>query len=353
VLVAAPRELGPRIEGDGYPHWPFADPPQEEVAAALERSQSAPDAAKQEAQLVGELFGRRAAHSLPRLLEACETWRPDVVVRESNQFGAAIAAELHGVPHARVGLGVALMEEYTLRLAAPTIDTIRSASGLDPDPGAERLRRSPYLTCTAASLEDPDGALQPNTHRFRDPAWDAPASPLRSRWRWKASQPLVYVSFGTVVPSREALRPVYGATLEAVADLPVRVLMTYGGVKGREWLPRPPANVRVESWVEQSDALAAASTVVHHGGAGSTTGALAAGVPAVVVPMFADQPYNAQAVERVGAGVSVDSPTPDAIRDALQRVLEQRRYARSAAKMAEEMRRSPPTDAVVDLLASL
>ena len=46
-----------------------------------------------------------------------------------------------------------------------------------------------------------------------------------------------------------------------------------------------------------------AAALVHHGGAGTTYTALAAGIPAVVVPHLGDQPYYARRVEELGAGV--------------------------------------------------
>jgi hypothetical protein len=54
-----------------------------------------------------------------------------------------------------------------------------------------------------------------------------------------------------------------------------------------------PDNVHAEAWVAQADVAAEASVIVGHGGYGATLGALAAGVPLAVLPLFADQPYNA------------------------------------------------------------
>jgi UDP:flavonoid glycosyltransferase YjiC (YdhE family) len=53
--------------------------------------------------------------------------------------------------------------------------------------------------------------------------------------------------------------------------------------------------------------LADADLVVCHGGSGTTNGVLAAGLPLVVCPLFADQTANAASVERLGAGVVVRS----------------------------------------------
>ena len=63
----------------------------------------------------------------------------------------------------------------------------------------------------------------------------------------------------------------------------------------------------VERWVPQDEVLQRAAAVVTHGGHGSTMGALAHGVPCVVLPLFAlDQWFNAAAVARAGAGIALD-----------------------------------------------
>jgi MGT family glycosyltransferase len=134
----------------------------------------------------------------------------------------------------------------------------------------------------------------PRTARFRDPAWPAVAPGGR--------RPFVYVTFGSVAGGIPMLGGVYEAALAAVADLDADVLLTIGrGGEPASFGP-VPAQVRVEQWVDQASVLARASAVVCHGGGGSTLGALAAGVPLVVVPLFAeDQHVNARRVAAVGA----------------------------------------------------
>jgi MGT family glycosyltransferase len=130
----------------------------------------------------------------------------------------------------------------------------------------------------------------------------------------------------------------YRLALDAVAELPVRVLLT--GARDLDLGVVPP-NVHVEAWVPQADVLAYASAVICHGGSGTTLGALAAGLPLVVVPLFADQPYNATRIASVGAGVVVSL---ERIRGGLERVLADDRYRRTTEAIAAEMRSLPPTD---------
>ncbi len=67
-----------------------------------------------------------------------------------------------------------------------------------------------------------------------------------------------------------------------------------------------PAGVHAERWVDQERVQAAAGVVVCHGGSGTVFGALAAVVPVVVVPVFADQFENGRRVAAAGAGVVVE-----------------------------------------------
>jgi MGT family glycosyltransferase len=144
----------------------------------------------------------------------------------------------------------------------------------------------------------------------------------------------------------------FQAAMEALGALPVRGLLTVGHVTDRDALPAPPANVEIEAWVPQAEALAHARAVISHGGSGSTVGALAAGVPMVVVPLFADQFLNAGRVAATGAGL-VAEPEAEQIRGALSQVLEDDRFAHGAQALAAEMREQPSADEAVGLFSEL
>ena len=104
-----------------------------------------------------------------------------------------------------------------------------------------------------------------------------------------------------------------------------------------------------------------AAAVVGHGGHGTTLGALAHGVPQVVVPLFSiDQWANAAAVERAGAGVALDAdrssrrvlarPGPeviDGLGPAVQRILAEPRprHSGSPPRCARCRPPKPPLDA--------
>ena len=341
VLVAGPASLEGSVTPTGAGFWPFGDPPPEDMATAFGRLQTmSHDEAN--AWVVSEVFARLdATAAVPRLREAMTAWRPDVVVRESAEFGAAVAAELHDVPHARVGIGLGVVEHLFMGIAGANIDALRHSHGLA---GGHRLAEAPYLTMFPAGLEDPAVADPPRTLRFRDPSWAVfTAAPEPAR-------PFVYVTFGSVAGGMPHLAAVYAAALEAVADLDADVLLTVGRATDPATLGTPPPHVRVEPWVDQLEVLGRASAVVCHGGGGSTLGALAAGVPLVVVPLFAeDQHINARQVAAVGAGLHTPADA-DAIRAALHTILGEESYRATARGLAAQIAAHHSTDNVLAAL---
>jgi UDP:flavonoid glycosyltransferase YjiC (YdhE family) len=352
LLFAGPSDLAGAVDAAGFRFWQFDPPPEVELGAVWARVPELPPEEANEV-VVGEVFGRlNTTAALPRLRAACEEWRPDVVVRDPNEYGSALAAELHGIPHARVAIGLASTEELGMGIAASAVDAIRQAESLPPDPDAERLRRAPYLSLFPPTLDD---GAQPDTQRFRDPAWDEPPGELPDWWPGREHEPLVYVTFGSVAGAFPQALPAYGLAMRAVAELPVRVLLTVGRELDLDALPAAPENVRVERWVPQQDVLGHAAAALVHGGSGSTLGALAAGVPLAVMPLFADQPQNARRVAEVGAGVAVEpnrddlDATVSPLREAIRTVLDDPSYGERARALAEESRALSAVDEALPL----
>jgi UDP:flavonoid glycosyltransferase YjiC (YdhE family) len=357
VAVACERPRTGAVERLGLTARPFdvADPAAWASLMAPFPTLAQPDG---DALIIGAGFagiGTRAA--LPGVLAIVEDWRPDVVVRESYHFAGALAAERHGIPHARVALGLASTERWAADLAAASVDRLRRTLGLRPDPAGERLWRSPLLTSVPAGFDDGPGL------RFGAGAATRAAS-LPDVWP-NAHDPLVYLTFGSVTASLPYFPDLYRAALEALAALPVRVLLTLGESADPAALGPLPANAHVERWRPQEDVLPHAAAVIGHGGFGTTLGALAHGLPLVVLPLFAgDQWRNARRVARIGAGLalagpvrrSFDPPGPAllaALPGAVEAVLGPSAPRRVAGRLAAAIAALPPADAAVPRLEAL
>jgi UDP:flavonoid glycosyltransferase YjiC (YdhE family) len=327
ILVAAPISAQPRVERAGLPSISFADPLERDLAPVRERLRAAtPDEANE--IVLSETFGRvRSRAALPGVELAMDAWRPHVVLRDSCEFASAVAAEARELPVARVGPWLLAMEALALRLASPAVDELRWWAGLDPDPDGARLAASPYLTLTPPSVELPGGSEPAHTLRFH-----APPPPLRAV-RSADTPPLVYLTFGTVAAGLGYFPWLYRTVIDALADLPIRLLVTVGDAADPAALGWLPAHVRVERWIPQAEVFTEADVMVGHGGFGTTLGALLAGLPQVVVPLFADQPYNAQRIAAVGAGLATD---PAGVREAVERVLAEPGFRAAAGRVALE-----------------
>ncbi|MEU0212443.1 glycosyltransferase [Streptomyces canus] len=82
------------------------------------------------------------------------------------------------------------------------------------------------------------------------------------------------------------------------------------------------------------------AAVVHHGGAGTSAAALRAGVPAVTVPVTADQPFWAGRLAALGAAtdpIPFRSLTAERLADSLRQVVKQQAHSRAAAKAAQHL----------------
>jgi UDP:flavonoid glycosyltransferase YjiC (YdhE family) len=354
VLVAGPPALADTVRRAGYPFRVGGAPPEDELARVWAR---VPTLSYEDAErlVVGDMFATLNVRAmLPGMRAAVREWRPDVIVREHAEFASLVAAEEAGVPHLQVGISLVATHMKVLSIAAEAVEEWRT--GL-----TERIAQTPYLTLFPASLEDPGVAGPPRVHRFRDPAADAAGAPLPDWWAGDA-RPLVYVTFGSVTASEPTAAPIYGIALEAVADLPARVLLTTGATGDELGLEAPGAHVHVARWVPQADVLAHARVVVCHGGSGTTLGALAVGVPLVVTPLFADQPQNGRRVAAVGAGLVVEphdegairsAVNPAALRDAIATVLADESFPQAASRIAAEIRELPPVDEALTVLDTM
>jgi UDP:flavonoid glycosyltransferase YjiC (YdhE family) len=162
----------------------------------------------------------------------------------------------------------------------------------------------------------------------------------------------------------KAGQDLFQTVLSTIQDLDIRILVTTGPKMALDNL-NTADNVHVESWVAQDDIFSLASMVICHGGSGTTFGALAAGVPLIFLPMFADQPTNAALIEGAGAGIIVGdgsgsaesnadaSPTRmSLLRDAISDVLDNPKYRDAAHALGEEINAAEPINSLVDKIVA-
>lgn len=350
VAFAGRPWMVPKVEARGFVCFPGGtDDGLEPVTRPL-----VPIDMEREARDLVVGFGQRVARSrAPELLSTFVRWRPDVVVWEETDPAAAIIAERLGIPHAAVPVLAFGM------MAAPFAtgyNPVREEYGLEPDPTGEMLSRYLVLSPFPECLRDPRNPAPPTVHGIRIVDVDRTARAAGSVPDWTTAitgAPSIYFTLGTVFNHESG--DLFARVLAGLRELPVNLLVTVGREIDPATLGHQPAQVRIERFVSQAEILPHVDLVVSHGGSGSVLGALAHGLPMVVLPMGADQPLNAQRISVLGVGRSLDAigATPDDVREAASSVLADATYREAAGRLADEIAALSSPDEAVGLLERL
>lgn len=275
-----------------------------------------------------EIYAEDLAPELVRL-------KPDLVVHGWGVPGAAVAAVQAGIPGIWHGFGRLVPEGIGFEL---------------PTRNAEVPGR-PHVDICPPSLQDKDFLATADRLVLRPVPYSPPGE--LPRWNGRlAAQPLVYLTLGTVFGTPELLTTV----LKGLATLDARVVVATGRIRP-EQLGDVPENVTVRSWVPQAELLPYVDVVIHHGGSGTTLGALAVGAPQLLLPQGADQFANADAVQAAGAGLRLlpGELDADTVADRVRRLLPRpgRTEHRDAARaIAREIAGMPGPDEVARDLPS-
>ena len=355
VGFVAQQRTRSQIEAKGFLIVTTAEPPNgQELASAFERGKELPTLFEQVDHGLREVFADIFTRlQIPAVLQGVDTWQPDLIVRDEADFGAAIAAELKGIPCVTV-LVVAAGSFVRPELVAEPLNTLRKKHGLPPDPAMSMLQQDLTICPFPPSFRDPRFPLPASTLRTR--LQDFEAAPTEGLPGWipeLEDQPTIYFSLGTVFNTirKDLFKPI----IEGLRDLPVNLIVTVGeDVDVCDFGEQPP-NVHIEQFIPQEAILAYCNLVINHAGSGSLNGAIARGLPVIVVPLGADQPYNAQRCIDVGIGEALDASavTPEGVRAIAQRLLGDRSYHEQAQRLREELLELPGPELAVQRIEQL
>lgn len=348
VAFAAPVFFAPAVEGAGFRHFPAGlDRPLRDVYPRL-RTWTGPDRVAYVQTTGVELLTRRM---IPDLLSLAATWPPDLLVREKSEYGACIAAERLGLPHAVVAIN-AIGEFGPAGQAAPLLNALRAAHDLPPDPAMAMLYRYLRLCPFPPGLQDPALPVPPTTHYLRPMLGDRSGPEGLPSWvETLPDRPVVYLGLGTALNKPEVFR----AVIAGLRDEALTLIVTVGGDQEPTDYGPQPENVHIERYIPLSLLLSRCDLVVNNGGSGTLVAALSHGLPVVVVPITADQPENAAHCAALGLGrvIAPTELTPERARDAVRDVLDDPSYRRNAERLRDEMAALPGPEYAVELLERL
>jgi UDP:flavonoid glycosyltransferase YjiC (YdhE family) len=162
----------------------------------------------------------------------------------------------------------------------------------------------------------------------------------------------VYVGFGSM-SSRDPQKTGH-LVLEALARAQQRAVILCGW-GGLQMTDLPPHTIAVDS-VPFSWLFPRCAAVVHHGGAGTTAAGLRAGVPSIVIPFFADQPFWGRRVAELGVGpapIPRKKLTAERLAQAIELAVGDRDMRRRAAELGAKIRAEDGVAQAVAIVAEL
>ena len=290
-----------------------------------------------------------APEKLPAVLRVVREWQPDLLVHESCDLAAPLAAAALDVPSAHQSFGRVVPQACWDR-AAPEVAPLWRDAGLHPDPLCGAFR-GVYVDICPPSVQTNDVPGDPPVQLLR-PSYPSAAGEEPPPWLDELpTRPTVYVTLGTVFNATVVFRTI----LDALAGEDVNVVVTIGNNNDPAELEPIPQNAHDERCVSQAFLLPRADVTIGHGGSGSTLAALAHGLPMLLLPRGADQFENARRCADLGAArvLLPDAVTRDAVRDAVRALLADGAYAGQARAVAAEIAAMPaPSEVATRLLAA-
>ncbi len=309
------------------PYWS-----QEEFAAFMERQSKTPipvlqlrNLYKASLDFIGELFDK-----LEAALKECDVMitsymfpsfgvvakklnKPFAVFYFCHNFIPTKNFPMEGFPKAPRGLPPRLREAYNRRTWVLTNDIIDSTINSVLEPFIEERKLPPFtgwmtdpaplgIVAVSAILKDRRGIEDARFKFTGYLRWQSPESADMEKelTAFCAGEKVPILTFGSVSFGR--VEQVMKRFVKHWPEGKKFILQSgWAGLK----LPENRPEIKVVGKVSHDQLFKFASMVVHHGGAGTTASVMYAGIPHIVVPHFADQPFFASEVTRLGIGVKI------------------------------------------------
>lgn len=196
-----------------------------------------------------------------------------------------------------------------------------------------------FLQLSPAEFEYPRSDLSPNLRFVGTVLPPAPvAGPLPEWWsELDGERPVVHVTQGTI--DNKDFDRLVRPTLDALADRDVLVVVATGG-RPVEQLGELPANARAAEFLPYDLLLPKTDVFVTNAGFGGTQYALSHGVPLVTAGDTEDKPEVSMRAQWAGVGVNLKTgtPTAEAVRAGVDRVLSDAGYRTRAGALAARIR---------------
>ncbi|EDW64152.2 uncharacterized protein Dvir_GJ17308 [Drosophila virilis] len=159
-----------------------------------------------------------------------------------------------------------------------------------------------------------------------------------------ATEGAIFFSLGTNVKSSYFKPHIMEAIFQVLARQPLHVIWKCDDLQHK---PGHAANIYFHNWLPQDDILAHPNTklFITHAGKGGIAEAQYHGVPMLALPVFGDQPGNAELMVSAGFGLSLDllTLTEDRLEQSIRELLHNPAYRQNVRKFSQLYRDRPLT----------
>ncbi len=168
-------------------------------------------------------------------------------------------------------------------------------------------------------------------------------------WDRLDGRPLIYATLGT---TRNVQPRIFRLIAEACESLNVQLVISLGNRFSPESFADFPGTPVVVKYAPQLDLLRTAQLVITHGGPNTVFEALMAGKPMIAIPLAYDQPAIAARLDRlqIAEVLPVMRLSSNLIREAIKKLLSERRFHDSAVEMQSRLRLLHGTERAADLI---
>jgi UDP:flavonoid glycosyltransferase YjiC (YdhE family) len=284
----------------------------------------------------------------------------DLVVVSAQSAAGKNEADQLGVPHASVTLmpwaiswddparslwrrtAYSLMDGLVSFLSTRPLNRIRRKQGLPPVGREAFTSLRLNLVPVSPAVFEPNPLWEPH-HRIvgywfaREPAiWEPPGELLAFL---ETGDPPVLISLGAMSLGDDDPKGTPGLVVEAVLRADVRAIIQ-GWDAALSQLPLP-TGVQAIGSVPHSWLLPRCAAIVHHGGFGTTSAGLRAGIPALVIPHIADQYFWADKIGDLGVGprpIRRSKLEVEGLAASLRQLIDDQSLRQRAASIGEQIR---------------
>jgi len=325
VILAAPVRFKSLVEEHGITFFPLAGDPEElsrrlndagynffklmkelmshAIDIGAEMMRQTDEACRDADLIIHTLAHAVGAHTLAR-----EKNIPDIHIQTFPMFTPTGDYPNISLPNLRNRFLNRLTHTASLKITELTsslgFEQVRRRAGLpkrklySPFKHSPPRPRTPILCAWSPSLIPPSSDWHPRVHvtgYYFFPYSDSYAPPNELEEFLVAGKPPVCVSFGSMVnKDAEKIDAIIRESLKQTNNRGI-ILSGWGSAKRESTSELLYLESAPHDWL-----LPKCKVLIHHGGAGTTSAALRAGIPQIVVPFMADQPFWGSRVHVVG-----------------------------------------------------